>query len=237
MLAISDSAGGGSTQTIALSGVGSAAAVLLSPKGLNFGDQLVGTASLPQDITLTNTGNDLLTIDSLSTTVDFAQTNDCGTSLAPSANCTIQVSFTPGAAGMRHGTLTLSDSASGSPHMVALSGIGALPTISLSAATLAFTHQLIGTTSAVQDVTLTNVGTVSLPINNINITGDFTQTNTCAASLAPSANCTLHIQFHPGLVGLRAGKVTILYQGSGIPAEVSLSGTGAFFSLFPLIGD
>jgi hypothetical protein len=236
MLAISDSAGGGSTQTVALSGTGSAAAVSLSPKGLNFGNQPVGAASSPQDITLSNTGNDALTIDNLSTSVDFAQTNDCGTSLEAGGTCTIHVSFAPGATGLRNGTLTISDSAIGSPHIVTLSGTGALPTLSLSVDTLVFTHQRIGTTSAVQDVTLTNIGTVSLPIHNIFVIGDFAQTNNCGASLAASASCTIHIQFKPTLGGLRVGKGVILYQGSSSPATVSLSGTGAFHSLFPLIG-
>jgi hypothetical protein len=48
------------------------------------------------------------------------QTNNCGTSLAVSASCVINVSFTPAAAGDRTGQLTIVDNAPGSPHAVSL---------------------------------------------------------------------------------------------------------------------
>src|ERR1700722_13269411 len=53
------------------------------------------------------------------------QTNNCGTSLAVSASCVINVSFTPAAAGDRTGKLTIADNAPGSPQSVSLDGTGA----------------------------------------------------------------------------------------------------------------
>jgi hypothetical protein len=55
---------------------------------------------------------------------DFTQTNTCGASVAVGASCTINVTFTPTAAGPRSGTLTINDNASGSPQTVALAGAG-----------------------------------------------------------------------------------------------------------------
>jgi hypothetical protein len=61
---------------------------------------------------------------SRSSRVDFAQTNTCGTALAPGGSCNIAVSFTPSRKGRRRATLTLSDTGAGSPHRVYLSGFG-----------------------------------------------------------------------------------------------------------------
>ena len=83
-----------------------------------------GTASAAQTVTLKNTGTGTLTIASFTTTGDYAQTNTCGTSLAPGASCTIKVTFTPTAKGTRTGTLTVTSNAAGSPHKVSLTGNG-----------------------------------------------------------------------------------------------------------------
>jgi hypothetical protein len=56
--------------------------------------------------------------------VDFAETNDCGTSVAPGASCGISVTFTPRAIGLARGWLAISDDGGGSPQLVSLSGDG-----------------------------------------------------------------------------------------------------------------
>jgi hypothetical protein len=54
----------------------------------------------------------------------FGESNNCGTSLAAGASCTVSVSFAPTAAGAATGTLSVNSSAPGSPLTVALSGTG-----------------------------------------------------------------------------------------------------------------
>jgi Abnormal spindle-like microcephaly-assoc'd, ASPM-SPD-2-Hydin len=131
-LAISDNAAG-SPHNVPLTGTGvvSAPAVTLSPTGINFGSQLVGQKSGAQAVTLTNSGTAPLLISSISLSgtnaADFAQTNTCPISpgtLAPGANCTISVTFTPTATGARSASVSIGDNASGSPHSAALSGSG-----------------------------------------------------------------------------------------------------------------
>jgi hypothetical protein len=98
----------------------------LSSTTLDFGQRIVG-ATATQTVTLTNAGEAALNISNISIadpSGDFPQTNNCGTSLAPGGNCTITVTFDPTAVGTRAGTLTITDNAPGSPHTVALSGIG-----------------------------------------------------------------------------------------------------------------
>jgi Abnormal spindle-like microcephaly-assoc'd, ASPM-SPD-2-Hydin len=75
-------------------------------------------------VTLSNAGNAALSITTISTSGDFAQTNKCGTSLAAGGSCQISVTFTPTAGGSRTGTLTVADGASGSPQVVTLTGTG-----------------------------------------------------------------------------------------------------------------
>jgi hypothetical protein len=48
----------------------------------------------------------------------------CGGSLAPLATCSINITFTPTATGGRVGSVSVTDNASGSPHVVSLSGTG-----------------------------------------------------------------------------------------------------------------
>jgi hypothetical protein len=99
-------------------------AIALVPTSLDFGSQGVGSTSSPQTVTLSNTGNAVLTIPGIATTGDFAQSHDCGTSVAAAASCSINVTFTPTTTGNRTGSLTISSDALGSPHTVALSGMG-----------------------------------------------------------------------------------------------------------------
>jgi len=89
--------------------------VTLSPASLSFGNQNVGTTSSSQPLTLANNQSTALTGVSVSITgtnaSDFAETDNCGTSVAANSNCTINVTFTPTASGARSATLTVTDSA------------------------------------------------------------------------------------------------------------------------------
>jgi Protein of unknown function (DUF1573)/Beta-propeller repeat len=115
-------------QTVSLDGTGAAAAPVvslsISAQSLKFGTQTQGTTSATQQVTVKNTGTAAFTLAGISTTGDYAQTNNCGASLAISTSCVISVSFTPTATGDRGGQLTISDSAPGSPQTVSLDGTG-----------------------------------------------------------------------------------------------------------------
>ena len=126
----------GSPQPVALSGSGttaSAPVVSLSPTSLSFGNQQVHTTSAVRAVKLTNSGDAALTIHSIglsgSNSGDFGQQNTWpsgSSTLAAGASCTIRVTFTPTAEGIRSASLTITDNASGSPQSVALSGTGVL---------------------------------------------------------------------------------------------------------------
>ncbi|HEY6763568.1 MAG TPA: choice-of-anchor D domain-containing protein [Candidatus Sulfotelmatobacter sp.] len=123
-LTITDGAG---TQTVPLSGTSTAAA--LAPTSLTFSAQTVGTTSDAQTITLSNaSGSSAISISSIGIAgtdpTDFAQSNNCGTSVAQKKSCTISVTFTPLATGTRTATLSVTDNAGGSPQTATLTGTG-----------------------------------------------------------------------------------------------------------------
>jgi hypothetical protein len=101
-----------------------------------------------------------------------------------------------------------------------------VPVASISKVQLTFPGQTIGTTSTAQSVSLSNTGGVALAITGIAVSGDFAQTNTCGASVAAGASCTINVMFQPTSSGSRAGTLTISDNASVSSAAVTLSGTG-----------
>ncbi len=110
---------------VALSGIGGlSGAVEVLPALLSFPITGVGTTSIPNTITVTNTSTSMPLNDlSLATTVGFRlAANTCGTSLAPGAGCTTGVVFAPAAAGAQTGALTIASSTLAADASVPLSG-------------------------------------------------------------------------------------------------------------------
>jgi hypothetical protein len=102
-----------------------AGSLAVSPAGVDFGEQALGSESQPMTITIRNPGSATVRLeDVLVSGMDFSERTDCGGSLAPGANCTIQVYFKPVIPGQRIGNVDITGSDSDSPHFVALSGTG-----------------------------------------------------------------------------------------------------------------
>jgi hypothetical protein len=102
--------------------------------------------------------------------------------------------------------------------------------------TLAFTTQIIGSTSAAQSATLTNIGTASLNISSITASGDFGVTHNCAAELVVGGFCTLNVTFVPTAIGQRSGTLTLTSDAPGSPHMVVIDGTGRGNNLHVLPG-
>ena len=105
-----------------------APAVALTPTSLTFAAQAIGTTSAPQSITVTNTGNAGLFINSAAVpnTLDFTEVTDgcSGLTLAAGTSCSVSITFSPTLSGMRSAAFTLTDNAANSPQRVPLSGTG-----------------------------------------------------------------------------------------------------------------
>jgi Abnormal spindle-like microcephaly-assoc'd, ASPM-SPD-2-Hydin/Beta-propeller repeat len=123
------------TQTVAVTGQGSAANLVPSPTSLNMGHLLVGTQGASVQLLLENQGTAPLVVSALSISGDFSiASNGCTTPMSPSTICPVSLQFTPTAEGARTGSLTITSNDPVNPQLtVPLSGIGdsvyAAPTV------------------------------------------------------------------------------------------------------------
>jgi hypothetical protein len=213
--------------------------VSLSPVVLAFGNEDVGTTSPPQPATLTNVGSSALPIRSIAINGanrrDFAQTNNCGSSLPGGSSCQIQVTFTPRQQGLKSASLFVSYAGKGSPQTVSLTGTGiGQPTVSLTPTKLIFSTQLIHTVSPAQPATLTNTGSQPVTISSVATTGPFPESNGCPSTLSPGNNCQISVQFKPVARGPAHGRLSVTDDAKGSPQKVELSGEGMVVRLSPL---
>jgi hypothetical protein len=121
-------------------------------------------------------------------------------------------------------------------YTAALSATSAAPAprravIYLSPTKLSFASRPLGTTSAAQTISVTNLSGGILEITSLAITGnnasDFGQTNNCGGSVAAGRRCTISVTFTPTAGGNRSASVSIADNASSSPQTVALSGTGA----------
>jgi hypothetical protein len=204
--------------------------IILNPNGLVFQSLNVGASSPPQTVTLT-TGDSSVAIGSVTMSGanpgDFAETTTCGATVPSGTQCTFNVTFAPTAVGLRKANLNIADTENGNPttHVVALTG--STSTVQLSASSLTFTSQSVGTTSAPQTITVTNVGTSPLTISGVVASSDFAESNNCSkAPLQPSTNCVINVTYSPTTSGSALGALTITDNVPGSPQVVLLNGTG-----------
>lgn len=205
----------------------------LSGSSINFGSVVTGSSSAPQTVTVTNSGTGPLLISTASLggsqAADFAYATSCGSALLVNASCTFTVTFTPTATGARSGALSLTTSASATPQVIALTGTGTAPKLTVSTSSLNFT-EAAGSTTTPQTITLSNTGTAALTISGIAIGGanatGFAEKSTCGASLAAGAECTLSINFAPSATGAYIASITITSNSSGSPLALALTGMG-----------
>jgi Abnormal spindle-like microcephaly-assoc'd, ASPM-SPD-2-Hydin len=117
----------------------SSPAVTLTPSSLTFAAQDLGTTSAAQSITVANTGNASLFINSAqvkgANPLDFTAVHDgcSGLTLAAGASCDMSITFKPTNTGTRSATLIVTDNAPNSPQTASITGTGtgATPTLAL----------------------------------------------------------------------------------------------------------
>jgi sugar lactone lactonase YvrE len=220
-----------SPQKIPVLGVATMAISRLGPDRLSF-SQNVGATTSPQTVTLANRGDGPLTIAGISATGDFKASPHCPSVLPPGISCSISVTFSPQAPGVRKGSLVVTNDANAAPgsvDTVRLSGFGYQPVASLSAGTLAPGANLGGSAVA-QPVTVTNTGDGVLTIRAIGISGaaagDYNQSNNCLRALAPGSACSVTVRFTPHGYGVRNATLTLLDDGQGGAQSIALRGSG-----------
>ena len=221
----------GAPQSVPLSGNGLQAHATASPNALTLSAS-PGTAASPQTVTLTNDGTTTIHVSTVTLNGDpsltLASDTCTGATLANGAGCTAQVGFAPTARGTVNATLSFSDDGLNSPQTVQVTGIGTQPAVSLSASSLAFGNELVGTTSAPQSVVVTNSGTDTLHLGVASVAAPYSiSADGCSSTaLAPSGTCTIQVVFAPSTTGVVNSALSIVDDATGSPQSVSLSGTG-----------
>jgi sugar lactone lactonase YvrE len=225
-LTVNDDSGNlGVSQTVTLTGTGTAPVATVTPASLSFSSQVEGTTSNAKRVTVQNTGTGPMQVTSVTATAPFSQTNTCNVSIAPGFSCTVSVTFAPIAVGSASGTLTITDNAG--TQTVPPSGNGSAP-VSLSSTSLNFGTLAVGDTSTAKTVTLTNRTNAILSFSSIVASGSFAiASNTCGGSIAAGANCVIGVTFTPAAIGAATGALTFADSALNSPQTVSLTGSGS----------
>jgi len=99
--------------------------------------------------------------------------------------------------------------------------------VALVPQTVNFGNQTLNQASTIQTVTLINAGSALLEISDINVGGDFTQTNNCGTAVpAGSGTCTVNITFTPINPGPTTQQVEITDNAAGSPHTITVTGNG-----------
>jgi hypothetical protein len=207
-----------------------------SPAFHDFGYVQVGSPTAPRPVTVTNNGTAVLTISNIAflgpDAADFFPliADDCeGKSLNPGQSCTVWVRYRPLTTGTSEAYLTYFTDLAGSPHAVALYGVGISPVLTISPIQLNFGNLQVGSVSAPYSVTVTNSsnGPITLDLTGP-FTGDFELVGQLCDdnTLAPGGTCTFSITFRPQSTGVQTDEVDIDIEPGAVDFEVDLVGVG-----------
>jgi hypothetical protein len=243
---------------VALNGVGEVPKLSLSKSSISFPATNVGNTSSPVSLVVSNPTAETVTFSGMSVvagTEVFGQSNDCDTSLAAGATCTVTIQMTPTTAAAFVGTWSAVSSLG--TYSVSLGGQGTKPEPTFSDApggstgngadapltpsgapvSDGFTHYAftfldteVGTSSQVRNVRFSNKGNGPLGIQGIAILSgetDFNQSNNCGEVLAPGASCTISLLFTPTELNNRTGSVVLLSDTGNFSFDLSGKGIGA----------
>ena len=195
----------------------------INPDALSFPDTPVGGTSDALSAVITNLGAGAATVSGITVagtnSGDFAETNDCPSSLEGGAACVVQVTFTPGATTARSATLDVN----GGPLSLALAGngvTGGTGPITVSPTTITFNDPI-----AVLDmrlVTVTNTGSAAVGISALQLSPNYTQIATCGGTLAAGASCYVAVS-PTELAGVGSGTLKVVSTDTTSAQTVTLS--------------
>ncbi|HMP76150.1 MAG TPA: choice-of-anchor D domain-containing protein [Kiritimatiellia bacterium] len=246
--------GTGTAPEIAVSGNGNDIADGDSTPSLtdhtDFGDVLVDGGTLTRTYTITNSGNENLTLGTVTTSgthaADFIVTAQPSSPVAPGGSTTFQVQFNPSAVGTRTAEVSFTNNdADENPFNFTIQGTGTAPEIAVSGngtdiadgdntpSTLDgtdFGSVLVGN-HVDQVFVITNSGTASLTVGNVTTSGthaaDFIVTAQPSSPVAAGGSTTFTLRFLPGASGVRSAAVSFTNGDSDEdPFNFSVQGNG-----------
>ncbi len=207
---------------------GSAASVLsASSTSVDFGTVPVGS-SATQNLTLTDSGTDSVTISSVSVSGTGFSVVGGGFSgsVAASQSVNVQLEFAPQAAGSNSGTVTVASDASSSNFRISLHGNATQAHLSMSPSSVTFNDVSVGQSST-QSVALTNNGTANLQIASATVTGaGFSIAGLTFPETIPSGQgISFTVQYAPPSAGSASGSISFSDNAPASPQSLRLTGT------------
>lgn len=213
-----------------LSGTGIDQAQIETPALVDFGAYTLGGSPVVRPVIVRNTGNAVVTMDSIRVTGPFTLSHDCPFNFGPDATCTLTVAFSDTTLGEKTGEILIVSSASGGIRAIALKGLvqrQPLPVITVNPQSISFGNRLIGTQSVAQRVTVSNEGGATATLGAFSASLDFVIVNTsCGPSLAQGESCFADVAMRPLGFGARAGELSFTSNAAGSPHRVDLLGLG-----------
>ena len=202
----------------------------LSPASLSFGSVTVGKRA-QRTATLTNITDLPSILGTIKVSGDYAvDASACPATLAAGQSCSLTLTFTPSASGLRSGSASVADPSTGSLQTIALTGTGLAGQLALQPQALSFGVTPVGT-SVAQNVVLSNTGPTSLGGIAPSLLGanasEFSLTTTCQSALAPGASCVVQVTFTPSAVGAGSATLSVASTDPSAPALIPLSGAGS----------
>ncbi|GAB4175810.1 MAG: hypothetical protein Fur0032_15660 [Terrimicrobiaceae bacterium] len=204
---------------------GSAGTRIIGLSGnLSFGEVTVGS-SLARTLTISNTGNDALTVSGITYPPGFTG-NWSGGSIAAGASRDVQVTFSPVVAGSFGGTISVASNSTSGSGQIACSGTGRPSSAPVAGLTgnLHFGDLTVGTT-AVRTLTISNTGNADLLVTNVTFPAGFTG-NWTGGTIFPGSSRNVSVTFAPTAAVNYGGTVAVASNSVGGSSETSCSGRG-----------
>ena len=215
-----------------------ASSIQVTPVSFDFGNVAVGDTSLPQEVIFTNLGNVPVSPNFAGGAVsgnNFPGSQNCaGATLAPGASCQFTYRFTPQALGPASGSTSAAvDSES---YSFNFKGNGISPFLA-TATSFDFGNVALGSESAPQVVTITNVSNANLSPNFAGGAvpgGNFPGSQNCAGkTFAPGESCQFTYRFAPQTEGPIAGATNFAIDGE--LTSLSFTGVGGTTNADPFL--
>jgi hypothetical protein len=223
------------TRDVALTAFAQAAPLSLSATEIDFGTQFTNGLRLPRYLYLSNSSATAIphaTV-ALPAASPFSATDRCPATLEPGTVCQIQLTYLGTHAPASDATTLALDQ--GLSVLVTgetlpqpgVTGASVNPNLTVSTSTIAFANAVpvTGVSSTTQTVTIRNAGPSAFALT-LALTGDFTDSSGCGASLAAGASCTVLLTFAPSQPGTRQGLLAVTAGAGSAPSYISLGGVG-----------
>jgi len=217
-----------SPASVALTGTGTQPGISVAPPSLSFGSVNVGS-SASQNVTVTNASSGIITVSGVTSTGAgitvngvFPQTLNAG------ANATFEVQFAPAVTGNVSGSVSIANTAPGSPTILAVSGTGAQAQIAVNPSSVNFGNVATGDTNS-QPIQISNAGTATLTISQVTMTGGGNGFGTILSTplaIQPGKSASFNATLTPSSTGTFSGSISLVSNAPNSPLTINLTGAG-----------